>query len=102
MNNLTIVKDHYLGKREASSRVENFAWRLRSEHGDKISNVRQDWNSSHDELEFSLNAYGFDVSGKLVVRDYSVQLEAELPLIAKLLEGKIRSIIEAELDRLFA
>lgn len=102
MPSLKIVKSHSLGKNEALKRVEITFEQYRKKYKDKISNFQQSWNSSCDELRFSFSTYGFDVSGKIMVNDFSVQLEGKIPLVAIPFKGRITSEIQTELDKIFA
>lgn len=101
MPSLKIVKSHSLGKNEASRRAEIAFEQYKKKYKDKISNFQQSWNSSHEELEFSFLIYGFDVSGKIIVNDFSAQLEGKIPLMAIPFKGRIASEIQAELDKIF-
>ena len=101
MLTLKIVKGHRLGKNEASKRAEIAFEQYRKEYEDKISNFQQSWDSSHEELEFVFSIYGLYVSGKIIVNDFSVQVEGKIPLIAIPFKERMTAEIQAELDKTF-
>ncbi|NCI52136.1 polyhydroxyalkanoic acid system protein [Sediminibacterium roseum] len=82
---------HQLTQDEALKRIQNALGQLKQEHGDKISNLTENWSGNTGT--FGLTVMGFDVSGKLTVTASSVDIDAELPFAASLFKGKIKELI---------
>lgn len=89
---------HQLTQEEALKRIQNALGQLKKEHGDKVTNLTENW-SGHTG-EFSLTVMGFDISGKLTVTPSSVDVEAELPFAASLFKGKIKELIGGKAEEL--
>lgn len=87
---------HQLTQEEALKRIQNVLGQLKAEHGDKISNLVEEWNGNTGK--FSLKAMGFDVSGKITVAPSSIDIDAELPFAASLFKGTIKSLITAKAE----
>ena len=62
--------------------------KLLARFGSEASDLRQEWQEN--KLTFSFKARGFPVSGVSSVEDEQVELEVELPMLARLMEGQIR------------
>jgi hypothetical protein len=52
-------------------------------------------------LRFKGKAKGLAVSGSAEVTDAEIILEAKLPLMAKMFEGKIRQAVQREAESMF-
>ena len=88
---MDITIPHHLPKEEALNRIKKLLTETRNEHGDKISNLREDWNG--DTGKFSFTAMGFDVAGNLEVTPQTVELKGKLPIALTLFKGKIAHAI---------
>lgn len=91
MANFDMSIPHQLSQDDALKRIQRALSEIKKEHGDKVSNLKENWNGNTGE--FSLTVMGFDVSGKLVVNPASIDMDAELPFAASLFKGKIKSLI---------
>ncbi|MCW3119810.1 MAG: hypothetical protein JWM28_3892 [Chitinophagaceae bacterium] len=94
MPELNVSIPHQLPQEEALQRVKSLLDKIKSQHDDKISNLRQEWNGNTGLFSFLI--MGFEVSGTLTVQDSSVELASDIPLPAVLFKGKIKSVIEEE------
>lgn len=84
---MKIRRSHQLGIEEARSRATELA-----EHLERQFSLTSRWQG--DQLVVSGNG----LNGYLAVAEESIELEVKLGLALKLMEGPIRSAIEATMD----
>ena len=84
---MRIRRSHNLGREEARNRADRIAADLKQQFS-----MRSAWRG--DALEVSGNG----VSGQLLVAEDSIELVVRLGFALKLMEGPIRSAIEATID----
>ncbi|MES2331775.1 MAG: polyhydroxyalkanoic acid system family protein [Bacteroidota bacterium] len=89
---------HQLSKEDALIRIKNLLSETKKQHGDKISNLQEEWRDNIGA--FSFTVMGFDVSGILTVNEDTIGLDADLPFAASLFKGKIRDIISEKAGEL--
>lgn len=100
MPRLSFAVPHSLGLEEATQRLKaKFAAAL-SEHRDRISNFREDWQGN--TLAFAFQAMGMGVSGTVAVEPSQVKLNAELPFAAALFKGAIEQRLRQEVGVVLA
>ena len=97
---MRVLKKHGSTREVARDKIETLLPSLMERFGDRLSDIKHDWRG--DDLGFSFQASGFNVSGTVSVSDTDLLLDLRLPLAARLFEGKIRSAVEDELDRLLS
>lgn len=85
---MRIRRTHELGVDEAKSRVE----RVAADLGQSLS-LNSSWNG--DNLEFRGNG----VNGQIAVEAETIEVQVKLGLALLMMEGSIRSAIEATLDK---
>ena len=95
---MKILKRHKSKREKVREKIEGLVPSLTERFGDSVSDLKHVWKD--DDMEFSFRARGFNVKGTVAVSDSEVHLDLHLPFAAKMFEGKIRSAIENELDRL--
>lgn len=91
MATLEINVPHQLPREEALKRIKNLLSVTKRDHADKISNLREAWNSY--EGSFSFTAQGFDLSGTLMVNVSNIHLNAKIPFAISLFRSKISKVI---------
>lgn len=84
---MRIRRSHNLGMEEARNRADRIAADLKQQFS-----MRSAWRG--DALEVSGNG----VNGELLVAEDSIELNVRLGFALKLMEGPIRSAIEATID----
>lgn len=89
---------HALSRDEARNRVKGMLGDLKQQHGDKITDLNEEWNG--DTGQFSFKAMGFNLAGKLQVTDQDVKVDGELPWAAKPFQGTIEATIRERTERL--
>ncbi len=98
MPKMAMTIPHTLGTEEALKRIQGMLEELKREHGDRVTDLREDWKGERGE--FSLKAMGFSVSGALEVLAAEVRVSGELPWSAKPFQGRIESLIRERAERL--
>jgi hypothetical protein len=81
-------------------RIKGLLEKIKTEHGDKISNLREEWTDNVGTFSFS--AMGFSVAGTLAVTSTDVQFSGELPFAASLFKNKIETTIRDRAAELLA
>lgn len=98
MANFEMSVPHHLTQEEALQRIQNLLADTKKEHGDKISNLQENWTGNIGE--FGLTIMGFSISGKLIVTSSTVDISATLPFAASLFKGKIQELIADRAEKL--
>ena len=91
---------HQLGTAEAERRIKGIIEKLKDEHGDQVSELTERWNGPVGT--FSMKAMGFTVSGTITVRDSSVDMTANVPMMAMMFKGQIEEMVRERAATLLA
>ena len=100
MPRITLEVPHSLGLEEATRRLKDKFAAAKAEHGDRVSNLREEWRDH--TLSFALQAMGMGVSGTVAVEPDQVKLDAELPFAAAFFKGAIEQRLRQEVAVLLA
>ena len=95
---MKIFRRHKSKREKVREKIETLVPSLTERFGESVSDLKHVWRG--DDMEFSFRARGFNVKGTVTVSDSDVHLDLRLPFAAKMFEGKIKSAIEKELDKL--
>lgn len=98
MPRLTLEVAHTLGLEEATKRLKDKFAAALAEHGERLSQFRQEWTDH--TLSFAFQAMGMAVSGRLAVGPADVKLDADLPLAAMFFKGAIEDRLRREVGQL--
>jgi putative polyhydroxyalkanoate system protein len=79
---------HRLSREEARQRLETGFTDLRKQYGANIAQMDDRWTGDHMDLRAS--AFGQSITGRLDVRDTSVDVEVDLPWLFAMLADKIK------------
>lgn len=82
---------HKFSKLEAIERVKHILAEAKPKLGDKATIDEERWEG--DTLHFAFNAQGQHISGTLDVRDTEYEINAKLPLMMRLFEGRLEKMI---------
>lgn len=82
-----VIVPHQLGKQTARDRLERGLSRIRSEVAVYASSVNSDW--SDDQLDFSVRAMGYTLTGRINVLEDIVRVEVDLPWLFALAAEQI-------------
>jgi len=91
---------HQLGKEEAVLRLKSFVEQVRDRFQDQLDNADGAWLDN--VLDFTLNASGVRITGKLTVEETRAHVAGQLPLIAVPLRGMIERQIASQLQSALA
>ncbi len=83
----------------ARGEVERALPGLLQEFGSDVSEISHVWIGN--SMNFSFRAGGWSIKGKINVTESNVLIEANLPLLARPFEGRIRSATERKLEQIF-
>jgi hypothetical protein len=100
MPRLRFAVSHSLGPDEAVRRLKEKLAAALSEHGDRLSDFREQWRDH--TLDFGFRAMGMAVSGTVAIETDQVRVEAELPFAATLFKGAIEQRLRAEVGTVLA
>ncbi len=95
---MTFNVPHNTTKDAAVARVKEALRKARAEIGDKATIDEERWEG--DTLHFAFTAQGQSISGTLHITDTNYDAEIKLPLMLRMFEGKIKSMIEAEVTKM--
>ncbi len=100
MATLNMSIPHKLSQDDALRRIKGLLDKVKSEHADKVSDLREEWT---DNLgRFSFSAMGFSVSGTLAVTPTQVQFSGDLPFAASVFKSRIETAIRERATDLLA
>ena len=85
---------HRLSTDEARTRIQNTLTGLKSQHAAKLAQVQETWNGDH--MEFRLAVMGQAVTGRVDVRDTSVDLAIDLPWMLAMFADRFRGEVQRE------
>lgn len=100
MPKLNLSVPHGLGQEEARNRIAGFLAESRAHLAGQVSHPVESWNGYANE--FSFEAMGFSVSGKLDVQPARVLVELNLPWAAWPFKGRVENEILARARLLLA
>ena len=96
---MEFVRAHKMNRGMAKGHIESRVPKWREEFKDAISNPLHSWQG--DIMHFSFRARGFAIKGRLKVNETHVELEVDVPLLLRPVEGVIRPRVEAGLKETF-
>ena len=73
--------------------------KLVAQFGSGVSDLQQEWREN--QLNVSFKTFGFTIQGRLVVEENTAELEVNLPLLARSLEGKTRERVNQVMQEIF-
>lgn len=91
---MQITLPHTFTKAEARRRVEQALNEARPKMAEHATVEEERW--SDDTLHFAFTAQGQHISGTFTVGDNAYELDAKLPLMMRMFEGKIKTAIEEQ------
>ncbi len=97
---MNITVNHNLPINEAKSRIQKLAQELKQEHGDKISDYKENWNGNMAEI--SAKSMGMKLKGTLNILADRITMDGKVPLMAKPFKGQIESSIRTKLTELLS
>lgn len=92
--------EHSLPNHEVYSRISRLIPKLEEKYSDKIDDAEWKWNEEKDKMKFSLSIEGYDISGKLRLKDNVIKIKAEVPFTISMFWGKIEKMIRLKISEL--
>ena len=100
MPSLTMTIPFSISQEEALKRIKNLLTETKKEQGDKIQNLKEQWNGNVGT--FSFTAMGYDISGTMTVGDSAIELNGKIPFAVSLFKGAITKAINEKAGELLA
>ncbi len=88
-----------VSKAEAKAQAQKLVADIKSKMGDKALIEEERWEG--ETLHFAVSAQGQRITGTLESTDAAFVLDAKLPLMLKLFEGRIEKMIEEQSKQMF-
>jgi len=101
VKSLEVRVPHSIGRDEARRRLDAAIVRARDEYADKVGGIEATWEGE-DRLRLELSVMGMDIDSEVDVGDSELVVRLEVPGMAGLFAGRIRSGIEERLGGLLA
>ena len=100
MPSIQVTVHHKLTEHEAMSRIKNLVANLKQEHGNKVSNIEEEWHARSGKFSFTF--HGFALSGTINLHPGTVEIHGKLPLAVTLFRGKIKEVIKEKAHELLS
>jgi putative polyhydroxyalkanoic acid system protein len=97
---IDVTIPHQLSQAQAMTRIQSLIANIKAEHGDKITDLHEEWGDNVGTYRFSV--LGFAVSGTVEVMPTSVRLTGNLPFAASFFKNTIESTIRDRAAELLA
>lgn len=91
---VSIEIPHQLTEAEAKTRLENGVADAHRKYGSYLKDFRETWTGNH--MEFTGSVMGQHISGRIDVRDKSVRVEVDLPMLFAMMAKRFIPQVEAE------
>jgi hypothetical protein len=98
MPKLNVEVPHSLPQDEATRRLKDSFTSVRDTYQSHLSDFQEKWGDH--QLDFSLTTFGMTISGNVVSAPSSVNVVADLPMMALMFKGKIEERIREHLSQL--
>jgi hypothetical protein len=92
------IPHQFKNKEEAVARVKKALTEARPQLGDKATIQQEEWQG--DTLTFAVDIQGQKISGTLVAREKVFDINAKLPLMMRMFEGRIEKAIKAQTGKM--
>lgn len=96
---MRIAVPHNTSKDVARGKVEQRLGLLLAQFGGHAEQIEHEWLG--DTMRFKGKARGMSVQGTVEVTDAAVVIDAKLPMVAMMFEGRIRDAVQREADAMF-
>lgn len=91
---MQITIPHKFTKEQAKERVVAALREAREKIGNQATIEKEEWTG--DTLNFGFTVQGQSITGTFEVRDNDFNLDAKLPLMLRMFEGRIKKAIEEQ------
>lgn len=91
---ITLSIPHRLSRDEARTRIQTTLAGLKTQHAARLANIEEQWSADH--MDFRLAVMGQSITGRVDIRDSTVDLAIDLPWILAMLADKVRGEVQRE------
>ena len=99
MKSMEVRVPHQLDPAEVRRRLDHGIEKARAEYGDTVKGIESAWQTD-DRLQVTLEVIGMAIASEIDVLPDELAVRLELPTMASLFAGRIRSGIEERLGGL--
>ncbi len=85
---------HSFSREEGIARVQRLLLEAKPKLADKLMVEEERWEG--DVLHFAFTAQGQHITGQLEVKDKEFELNAQLPFMLRMFEGRLQKMIEEQ------
>jgi len=96
---MNVSISHGVTKAQALARLESYVPTLLTRLGLGSDYLKHDWQDH--QMSFSLKAGGFEITGVLSVDEKQVDIDVNLPMMARPMEGRIRDRVSQLMQEIF-
>ena len=89
---IKIAIPHRLSREEASRRLKTGIADFRTQYASNLAQMDERWAGDH--MDFKASAFGQSLTGRIDVRDSSVDVEIDLPWLFAVLAEKIKGQVQ--------
>ena len=90
-NKMEVKVDHQYSQDIALEKMKHFFEQMKREHGDKVTDLKEDWNGASGDYSCKFN--GMALNGHIDVNEHDVTLIGKLPFFAMPFKSVIESTI---------
>ena len=89
---IKIAIPHRLSRQEATQRLQSGFADFRKQYASNLAQMEDRWTGDH--MDFKATAFGQSITGRIDVRDSSVDLEVDLPWVFAVLAEKVKGQLQ--------
>ena len=90
---IKIAIPHRLSRQEATQRLQSGFADFRKQYASNLAQMEDRWTGDH--MDFKATVFGQSITGRIDVRDSSVDLEVDLPWVFAVLAEKVKGQLRA-------
>ena len=89
---IKIAIPHRLSRQEATQRLQSGFADFRKQYASNLAQMEDRWTGDH--MDFKATVFGQSITGRIDVRDSSVDLEVDLPWVFAVLAEKVKGQLQ--------
>ncbi len=94
---MEVTVNHTKNKEEALTLMKNFLSQLKAEHGDKVSDLTENWDGNSGDYSCKFN--GITLNGHIDINDDNVKVSGKLPFFAMPFKSTIENLIKQSVEQ---
>jgi hypothetical protein len=92
IKSIKIAIPHRLSRREATQRLRSGFADFRKQYASNLAQMEDRWTGDH--MDFKATAFGQSITGRIDVRDSTVDVEVDLPPLFAVLAEKVKGQLQ--------